>query len=114
MLGEATFEEMLPEIFAGCSHAAAHVREGHLTPRSFPSRWAARFEAHLKERALAEVLRALAARPSRVRDAALSAGRVFVEERAHSARLLDLLLPSIDGIASENWRIRQSARSAGR
>ena len=110
VLGEATFEEMLPEIFAGCSHAAAHVREGHLTLLRFlPLALGRAFEAHLKE-ALAEVLRGLADATEPVRDAALSAGRVFVEEFSHSARSLDLLLPSIeDGIASENWRIRQSA-----
>jgi hypothetical protein len=45
-----------------------------------------------------------------VRDAALGAGRVFVEEFSHSGPSLDLLLPAIeDGITSENWRIRQSS-----
>ena len=110
VLGAETFEEMLPEILAGCSNPAPHVREGHLTLLRFlPLALGQIFEAHLKE-ALAEVLSGLADAVEPVRDAALGAGRVFVEEFSHSGPSLDLLLPSIeDGIASENWRIRQSA-----
>ena len=45
-----------------------------------------------------------------VRDAALGAGRVFVEEFSGSAQALDLLLPAIeDGIGSDEWRIRKSS-----
>ena len=100
MLGAETFEEMLPEILAGCSNAAPHVREGHLTLLRFlPLALGQIFEAHLKE-ALAEVLSGLADAVEPVRDAALGAGRVFVEEFGHSGPSLDLLLPSIeDGIA---------------
>ena len=45
-----------------------------------------------------------------VRDAALNAGRVFIEEFSHSGSSLDLILPAIEsGISSDNWRIRQSS-----
>ena len=110
VLGAEYFEAILPEILAGCHHAAPHVREGHLTLLRFlPLALGRTFEAHLKE-ALAEVLGGLADPDEPVRDAALGAGRVFVEEFSHSGPSLDLLLPSIeDGIAAENWRIRQSA-----
>jgi|AntAceMinimDraft_12_1070368.scaffolds.fasta_scaffold05872_1 HEAT repeat protein len=110
VLGAEHFEAMLPEILAGCHHPAPYVREGHLTLLRFlPLALGQLFEAHLQE-ALAEVLTGLADSDEPVRDAALGAGRVFVEEFSHSAQSLDLLLPSIeDGISSENWRIRQSA-----
>jgi hypothetical protein len=110
VLGAETFEAMLPEILAGCHHPAPHVREGHLTLLRFlPLALGQLFEPHLQE-ALAEVLVGLADSDEPVRDAALGAGRVFVEEFSHSAQSLDLLLPSIeDGISSENWRIRQSS-----
>ena len=110
VLGPDTFEAMLPEIFAGCSHVASHVREGHLTLLRFlPLALGQAFEAHLQE-ALTEVLTGLADISEPVRQAALGAGRVFVEEFSHSGPSLDLLLPSIEeALASENWRIRQSA-----
>ena len=110
VLGPDTFEAMLPEIFAGCSHVAPHVREGHLTLLRFlPLALGEAFEAHLQE-ALTEVLTGLADISEPVRQAALGAGRVFVEEFSHSGPSLDLLLPSIEeALASENWRIRVSA-----
>ena len=110
VLGSEHFEAMLPEILAGCHHVAPHVREGHLTLLRFlPLALGHLFEPHLQE-ALAEVLTGLADQVESVRDAALAAGRVFVEEFSHSAQSLDLLLPSIeDGITATNWRIRQSA-----
>ena len=89
------------------------MREGHLTlasvfaPRARPDVRAASQEA------LAEVLSGLADQVEPVRDAALGAGRVFVEEFSHSGPSLDLLLPSIeDGIASENWRIVNPRRNS--
>ena len=110
VLGPETFEAMLPEIFAGCAHVAPYVREGHLTLLRFlPLALGAAFEAHLKE-ALTEVLTGLADISEPVRQAALGAGRVFVEEFSHSGPSLDLLLPAIEeALANENWRIRQSA-----
>ena len=110
VLGPETFEAMLPEIFSGCAHVAPHVREGYLTLLRFlPLALGAAFEAHLKD-ALTEVLTGLADISEPVRQAALGAGRVFVEEFSHSGPSLDLLLPAIEeALANENWRIRQSA-----
>jgi hypothetical protein len=43
-----------------------------------------------------------------VRDAALSAGRCFVEAYARTS--MPLLLPAVEkGLSGENWRIRQSS-----
>lgn len=43
-----------------------------------------------------------------VRDAALSAGRCFVEAYARSC--MSLLLPAVEtGMSGDNWRIRQSS-----
>ena len=110
VLGAEYFEAMFPEILEGCHHAAPHVREGHLTLLKFlPLAVGELFEAHLQE-ALMQVLQGLADAAEPVRDAALGAGRIFVEEFSHSQQSLDLLLPAIEeGICSENWRIRQSA-----
>jgi len=110
VLPPTTFEAMFPEILNGCQHVAPHVREGHLVLLRFlPLALGHVFERHLQS-ALTEVLRGLADVNEPVRDAALGAGKVFVEEFSHSPASLDLLLPSIeDGTCSENWRIRQSA-----
>ena len=86
------------------------MREGHLTILRFlPISLGDVFEAHLVD-ALACVLQGLADEDEPVREAALNAGRVFVEEFSHSGSSLDLILPAIeDGIVSDNWRIRQSS-----
>lgn len=104
------FDALFPEILAGCAHASAAVREGHLTLLKFlPISLGELFEAHLVE-ALACVLEGLADEDEPVRDAALNAGRVFVEEFSHSGSSLDLILPAIeDGILSDNWRIRNAS-----
>jgi len=110
VLSSDHFDALFPEILAGCANASSAVREGHLTLLRFlPISLGDVFEAHLAE-ALACVLEGLADEDEPVRDAALSAGRVFVEEFSHSGPSLDLILPAIeDGIMSDNWRIRQSS-----
>ena len=104
------FDALFPEILSGCANASSAVREGHLTLLRFlPISLGDVFEAHLVD-ALACVLQGLADEDEPVREAALNAGRVFVEEFSHSGSSLDLILPAIeDGIVSDNWRIRQSS-----
>ena len=104
------FDALFPDIIAGCAHASAAVREGHLTLLRFlPISLGDLFEPHLVD-ALACVLEGLADDEEPVRDAALNAGRVFIEEFSHSGSSLDLILPAIEGgISSDNWRIRQSS-----
>ena len=110
VLSSDHFDALFPEILAGCANASPAVREGHLTLLRFlPISLGDMFEAHLAD-ALACVLEGLADEDEPVRDAALSAGRVFVEEFSHSGSSLDLILPAIeDGIIADNWRIRQSS-----
>lgn len=110
VLSSDHFDALFPEILAGCANASSAVREGHLTLLRFlPISLGDMFEAHLAD-ALACVLEGLADEDEPVRDAALSAGRVFVEEFSHSGSSLDLILPAIeDGIVADSWRIRQSS-----
>ena len=62
---------------------------------------------HLHE-VLPAILDGLADEAEGVRDAALAAGRTFVDLYAQTA--LPLLLPAVeDGIVNDNWRIRQSS-----
>ncbi len=57
---------------------------------------------------LPAILDGLADEAEGVRDAALAAGRTFVELYARTA--LPLLLPAVEeGIVHDNWRIRQSS-----
>ena len=54
------------------------------------------------------ILDGLADEAEGVRDAALAAGRIAVE--LYSERALSLVLPAVEtGMASGNWRIRQSS-----
>ncbi|GJN23498.1 hypothetical protein PR202_gb11149 [Eleusine coracana subsp. coracana] len=93
-LDQDYFNNLLPEIIRNCSHQKASVRDGHLTL------FRVMCSSFLCSR--------LADENESVRDAALSAGHVFVEHYATSS--LPLLLPAIeDGIFSDNWRIRQSS-----
>ena len=64
-------------------------------------------QEHLQE-VLPSILDGLADEAEGVRDAALAAGRTFVDLYAETA--LPLLLPAVeDGILNDNWRIRQSS-----
>lgn len=64
-------------------------------------------QEHLQD-VLPSILDGLADEAEGVRDAALAAGRTFVDLYAETA--LPLLLPAVeDGILNDNWRIRQSS-----
>ncbi|VAI01787.1 unnamed protein product [Triticum turgidum subsp. durum] len=107
-LGKDYFDQILPDIIRNCSHQKASVRDGHLTLfRYLPRSMGAIFQNHLQA-VLPAILDGLADENESVRDAALSAGHIFVEYYATTS--LPLLLPAIeDGIFSDNWRIRQSS-----
>ncbi|KAK9804294.1 hypothetical protein WJX72_005256 [[Myrmecia] bisecta] len=108
VLGPAHLEALLPDILANTTARSAYVREGHLSlfkylPLAIPEI----FQTHLST-VLPAILDGLADEAEGVRDAALAAGRTFVELYAESA--LPLLLPAVeDGIVHANWRIRQSS-----
>ena len=69
--------------------------------------WPACWQSHL-QLVLPAILDGLADEAEGVRDAALAAGRTFVDLYAQTA--LPLLLPAVEaGIVNDNWRIRQSS-----
>ncbi|KAJ8498675.1 hypothetical protein OPV22_009227 [Ensete ventricosum] len=107
-LGNDYFERILPDIIRNCSHIRASVRDGHLTLFKYlPRSLGVIFQNYLQI-VLPAILDGLADENESVRDAALSAGHVFVEHYATTS--LPLLLPAVeDGIFSDNWRIRQSS-----
>jgi hypothetical protein len=107
--GPASTSAVLPGIFAGCRSRNPACREGCLTlfrylPRVAPDS----FRTHLQV-ALPCVLDGLADESEGVRDAALAAGRTAVEVYS-GTDAVPLLLPAVEaGMASANWRIRQSS-----
>ncbi|DBB12167.1 TPA: hypothetical protein ACH3X3_006274 [Trebouxia sp. C0006] len=108
VLGPAHVEALLPEIVDGTKSKSPFVREGHLTLFKFlPLAIPQTFQEHLTD-VLPSILDGLADEAEGVRDAALAAGRTFVDLYAETA--LPLLLPAVeDGILNDNWRIRQSS-----
>ncbi|GAX75317.1 hypothetical protein CEUSTIGMA_g2762.t1 [Chlamydomonas eustigma] len=108
VLGTGHMEVLLPDILEGCKHRVAHQREGHLTLFQFlPITLEALFQPYLG-RVLPSILDGLADENEGVREAALSAGRIFVDHYANTA--LVMLLPAVEeGIFNDNWRIRQSS-----
>ncbi|XP_008796399.2 protein ILITYHIA [Phoenix dactylifera] len=107
-LGKEYFERILPDIIRNCSHQRAYVRDGYLTLFKYlPRSLGVMFQNYLQV-VLPAILDGLADENESVRDAALSAGHIFVEHYAMTS--LPLLLPAVeDGIFSDNWRIRQSS-----
>ncbi|KAK1290119.1 hypothetical protein QJS10_CPB18g01878 [Acorus calamus] len=107
-LGKDYFEHILPDIIRNCSHPKASVRDGYLTLFKYlPRSLGVIFQNYL-QLVLPAILDGLADENESVRDAALSAGHVFVEHYATTS--LPLLLPAVeDGIFNDNWRIRQSS-----
>ncbi|KAJ0966557.1 hypothetical protein J5N97_023474 [Dioscorea zingiberensis] len=107
-LGKEYFDHILPDIIRNCSHQRASVRDGHLTLFKYlPRSQGIMFQNYL-QLVLPAILDGLADENESVRDAALSAGHVFVEHYATTS--LPLLLPAVeDGIFNDNWRIRQSS-----
>lgn len=107
-LGKDYFERILPDIIRNCSHPRASVRDGHLTLFKYLPRSLGDVFQNYLQLVLPAILDGLADENESVRDAALSAGHVFVEHYATTS--LPLLLPAVeDGIFNDNWRIRQSS-----
>lgn len=104
----AHLEALLPEVLASCSSRSPFVREGSLTLFRFvPHTLQAAFQPYLHQ-ALPLILDGLSDESEGVRDAALAAGRTFVELYAQSS--LQMLLPAVEAaIYNDNWRIRQAS-----
>lgn len=107
-LGTVYFEHIFPDIILNCSHQKASVRDGHLTLFKYlPRSLGVEFQNYLQQ-VLPAILDGLSDENESVRDAALGAGHVLVDNYATTS--LPLLLPAVeDGIFNDNWRIRQSS-----
>lgn len=108
MLGTAHLTELLPELVASARARSPYVREGHLTLfRYLPLTMPEAFQVHLGI-VLPVILDGLSDEAEGVRDAALAAGRCFVDAYARSC--LPLLLPAVEaGLDGEAWRMRQAS-----
>uniref|UniRef100_A0A0D9VYB3 TOG domain-containing protein n=1 Tax=Leersia perrieri TaxID=77586 RepID=A0A0D9VYB3_9ORYZ len=109
-MGEEIFPDLVPWLLDTLKSDSSNVeRSGAAQGLSeyLPRSLGGVFQNYLQA-VLPAILDGLADENESVRDAALSAGHVFVEHYATSS--LPLLLPAIeDGIFSDNWRIRQSS-----
>uniref|UniRef100_A0A0E0KIC1 TOG domain-containing protein n=1 Tax=Oryza punctata TaxID=4537 RepID=A0A0E0KIC1_ORYPU len=109
-MGEEIFPDLVPWLLDTLKSDSSNVeRSGAAQGLSeyLPRSLGGVFQNYLQV-VLPAILDGLADENESVRDAALSAGHVFVEHYATSS--LPLLLPAIeDGIFSDNWRIRQSS-----
>ena len=96
--------DRVPELFCSCS-SNIWTKCGEWAKQSLV--YGVVVQEHLTD-VLPSILDGLADEAEGVRDAALAAGRTFVDLYAETA--LPLLLPAVeDGILNDNWRIRQSS-----
>ncbi|KAG7814872.1 hypothetical protein KL924_001286 [Ogataea haglerorum] len=107
-IGLGKLEELLPTILAGCTSPKQHVRAGFMPLLLFlPVCFGAQFAPYLS-RTIAPILAGLADSDEGIRDTALRAGRLIVNNYANKA--VDLLLPELErGLSDANARIRLSS-----
>lgn len=104
-LGMERLEGLLPDIITNASSPRSHVKEGFMSLLVFlPATFGVRFIPHLPK-LVQPILGGLADSEEVVREAALKAGRVIVNN--HSHRAVDLLLPELEGgLFNSSSRIR--------
>eukprot|EP00958_Prasinococcus_capsulatus_P016011 scaffold1761_cov357-Prasinococcus_capsulatus_cf.AAC.17 len=104
-LGEGQIDEVMPDIMYGCRSSRATTREGYLGVFQFlPTAAGSQFESYLGQ-SLPIIIDGLADDTENVRDAALKAGRVYVD--TYATTHMSFLLPEIEkGIYNDNDRIR--------
>ncbi|TFK26296.1 translational activator GCN1 [Coprinopsis marcescibilis] len=107
-LGMERLEGLLPDILANSRSPRATVREGFMSLLVFlPATFGTRFSPHLPK-IIPPILSGLSDSEEYVREAAMRAGRMVVNNYSHKA--IDLLLPELEsGMFDPNWRIRQSS-----
>ncbi|ESW98430.1 hypothetical protein KL918_005153 [Ogataea parapolymorpha] len=107
-IGLGKLDELLPTILAGCTSPKQHVRAGFMPLLLFlPVCFGAQFAPYLS-RTIAPILAGLADNDEGIRDTALRAGRLIVNNYANKA--VDLLLPELErGLSDANARIRLSS-----
>ncbi|GLB43526.1 putative ARM repeat-containing protein [Lyophyllum shimeji] len=107
-LGMERLEGLLPDIIANAQSPRSTVREGFMSLLVFlPATFGTRFQPHLPK-IIAPILSGLSDVEEYVREAAMRAGRMVVNN--YSTRAIDLLLPELErGMFDSGWRIRQSS-----
>eukprot|EP00127_Corallochytrium_limacisporum_P001735 Clim_evm72s77 gene=Clim_evmTU72s77 len=101
-------DRLMEEFIIQTSSVKPHVREGNMLMFVFlPSVFKDRFLPYVAD-VLPCVLRGLADESEFVRDSALRAGQMIINNFAD--RSVELFLPNLeDGLFDDNWRIRQSS-----
>ncbi|RPD57344.1 ARM repeat-containing protein [Lentinus tigrinus ALCF2SS1-7] len=107
-LGMERMEGLLPDIIANAQSPRSTVREGFMSLLVFlPATFGARFQPHLPK-IIPPILSGLSDSEDYVREAAMRAGRMMVNN--YSSKAIDLLLPELErGMFDPGWRIRQSS-----
>lgn len=107
-LGILRLEELLPTILSSASSSRQHVRAGFMPLLLFlPVCFGSQFAPYLA-RIIPPILNGLADTNEDIRDTALRAGRLIVQNYAKKA--VDLLLPELElGLLDSSYRIRLSS-----
>lgn len=107
-IGPDKLDEMLPIILEGTSSPQSHIRAGFLPMLIFlPACFGIQYAPYLSK-SIPPILGGLADPYDDIRDVALKAGRLIVNNYANKA--IDLLLPELEkGMANDNPRIRLSS-----
>ncbi|KAG5725284.1 Translational activator gcn1 [Termitomyces sp. T112] len=107
-LGMERLEGLLPDIITNAQSPRPTVREGFMSLLVFlPATFGTRFQPHLPK-IISPILSGLSDTEEYVREAAMRAGRMVVNN--YSTKAIDLLLPELEqGMFDAGWRIRQSS-----
>ncbi|KAG6848260.1 hypothetical protein H0H93_001776 [Arthromyces matolae] len=107
-LGMERLEGLLPDIIANAQSPRPTVREGFMSLLVFlPATFGTRFQPHLPK-IISPILSGLSDTEDYVREAAMRAGRMVVNN--YSTKAIDLLLPELEqGMFDPGWRIRQAS-----
>lgn len=106
-LGMERLEALLPDIVSNAQSPRSTVREGFMSLLVFlPATFGSRFQPHLLK-IVPAILAGLSDTEEFVREAAMRAGRMIINNYANKA--VDLLLPELErGMFDRTWRIRVS------
>ena len=104
-LGMERMEALLPDIVSNAQSPRSTVREGFMSLLVYlPATFGSRFQPHLTK-IVGPILSGLSDSEEPVRDAAMKAGRMVINN--YSSKAIDLLLPELErGMFDSSWRIR--------
>lgn len=104
-LGMERMEALLPDIVSNAQSPRSTVREGFMSLLVYlPATFGSRFQPHLTK-IVGPILSGLSDNEEPVREAAMKAGRMIINNYASKA--IDLLLPELEqGMFDSSWRIR--------